>query len=326
MPVKHSAGKNRDFIVLAIVGVLIIGNFIALTFKLIDQEDKHVRDVEKVRISEDFSEDLISTEDDTDTVNSIVDRNPNAIECDLSAVTVNDKLMKKVGVLKRLEQLSLSHSKVTDNGLQYIVGMPLVKLDLSGTSVTDRGLDYIAKVPTLYRLDLSVTKITDEGLKKLAPLKKLSIIVLSGTAVTDAGVAYLQQCKNLDRIYVGSTKVSNDFLKCVGPMKLFAVYCENTAITGDGIKKYLKNTKLRKMSLEHCDIADEDVPAIIAAAPELQFLNVGSTKISDAGLIALARMLTLKSIRVENCRGITETGLKRFAQVRPDCKVETHYI
>lgn len=326
MPDTHGSGKNRDFIALAIVGILLIGGFIALTFKLIDQEDKHVRDVEKVRIAEGFSEDLAGTDDDTDTVNSIVDRNPNATECDLSAVTVDDKLMKKVGELTRLQELSLSHSKVTDEGLKYIQGMPLVKLDLSGTVITDKGLDYIAKIPTLFRVDLGSTKISDAGLKKLVPLQKMGIIVLNGTAVTDVGVASLKSCKKLARVYVGSTKVSNECLACVVPMNLYAIYCENTAITGDGIRKYLKDTKLRKLSLERCDITDKDIPAIIAAAPGLQYLNVGGTKLTDDGLMKLARMLTLKTLRVANCRSITEAGLKRFTQVRPDCKLETQYF
>lgn len=326
LPDRHGSGKNRDFIALVIVGILLIGGFIALTFKLIDQEDKHVRDVEKVRIAEDFSQDLVGTDDDTDTVNSIVERNPNATECDLSAVTVDDKLMKKVGALKRLQELSLSHSKVTDEGLKYILGMPLVKLDLSGTVITDKGLDYVAKIPTLFRVDLSSTKVTDAGLRKLARLQQMGIIVLNGTVVTDAGIASLKSCKKLSRVYVGSTKVTNECLTCVVPMNLYAIYCENTAITGDGINKYLKNSKLKKLSLERCDISDKDVTAIIAAAPGLQYLNVGSTKLTDNGLMKLARMLTLKSLRVANCRGITEAGLKRFAQVRPDCKLENHYI
>lgn len=324
MSKKDGAPKNRDFLVLGIVGVLLIGGFIALTFKLIDQEDKHVRDVEKVRISEDFSEDLMGSDYDSDTVNSIVDRNPNATNCDLSAVTVTDALMPKVAKLKLLKELNLSHSKVTDAGLKYIEHMSLSKLDLSGTAVSDAGLDSITKIPTMFKLDLSSTKVTDAGMKKLASLPVLGIIVVNGTAISDEGVKSMQSCKNMKRIYVGSTRVTNEFFKYAAPMDLFAIYCENTAVTGDGIRKYLKDTKLRKLGLDHCNIGDSDVPAIMAAAPGLQVLSAGNTKITDAGLMQLARLLSLKSVRVGECRGITTAGTKRFSQVRPDCKIETH--
>jgi hypothetical protein len=324
--VKTGTPKNRDFIVLIIVGILMIGGFIMTTFKLIDQEDKHVRDVEKVRISEAFSDDLMDNEYDSDTVHSIVNRKPNATKCDLSAVTVTDELMEKVAELKHLKELILSHSKVTDAGLKYLENMPLVKLDLSGTTVSDAGLDSIAKIPTLFRLDLSKTRVTDAGMKKLENNQELNIISVNGTAITDEGIKILQRCKGLKRLYVGQTRVTDEFLKYAATMDLNAIYCENTAITGDGIRKHLQNTNLRKLILDHCNIGDRDVPAIIAAAPKLQVLSIGSTKVTDAGLIGLAGLLSLKSVRVGNCRGITKAGLQRFSQVRPDCKIATHYF
>jgi hypothetical protein len=323
--VRFKPAKNRDFAILAGIGLLMIGGFIALTFKLIDQEDKHVRDVEKVHIAENFTSDSIGRYDDAATVRSIVARDPNATKCDLSAVTVDDKMMKTVSRLKRLTELNLSQSKVTDKGLKYIVGMPLKDLDLSGTVVTDEGLNIVGEKTALVKLDLSGTRITDAGLPKLAKLQSLTHFILAGTRITNAGLSDLLELKGLKRLHLSRTAITDDAFDTLEKMDLFALYLDYTAITGDGLKNF-HAPGLKKVGLEACNLTDKDVPAILACMPSVAILNIGSNKITDAGLLQLAKLSNLSAIRIGSCPGITEKGQLEFKKLNPACKVDTDYV
>ena len=70
--------------------------------------------------------------------------------------------------MKNLRILNLAATKVTDAGLQNLVGLSLERLVLSGTAVTDDGLEHVMKLSRLTAVNLPQTKVTEAGVKKLA--------------------------------------------------------------------------------------------------------------------------------------------------------------
>jgi hypothetical protein len=107
--------------------------------------------------------------------------------------TTNDVLVHLQG-LKRLQDLWLDHSGVTDAGLVHLLTLgQLQVLVLDNTEVTDAGLVHLQGLKQLQGLRLESTKVTDRGLVHLQGLKQLQYLSLDNTKVTDQGVKRLQQ-------------------------------------------------------------------------------------------------------------------------------------
>ena len=69
--------------------------------------------------------------------------------------------MKHSGQLEDLERLDLSHSPIDDDGLRYLSKLKKLKeLNLTGTKITDAGLAHVP-VESLEVLNLDGTSATD---------------------------------------------------------------------------------------------------------------------------------------------------------------------
>ena len=82
----------------------------------------------------------------------------------------------------------LSNTHITDSSIKHLANFSnLETLDLSHTDITDEGIDdIVANFPNLKTLDLSWTHVTDKGVRKLMTLPALYTLELYGTDVTQA--------------------------------------------------------------------------------------------------------------------------------------------
>jgi hypothetical protein len=86
-------------------------------------------------------------------------------------------------------QLSKPEGALTKGDLKKVK-----ELILSGTKLTDEGLKEVTKLSNLSRLSLQVNNgITDEGLKEVTKLTQLERVQLYATKVTAEGVDELQK-------------------------------------------------------------------------------------------------------------------------------------
>lgn len=83
-------------------------------------------------------------------------------------------------------------------------------LNLSRTEVTDEGLAHVAEMTNLLRLDLSNTSVSDAGLSYLSDLQRLRYLNLYGTRITDDGLNHLRGLPNLRQVYVWQTSITPD--------------------------------------------------------------------------------------------------------------------
>ncbi len=124
-----------------------------------------------------------------------------------------DTLAPQIGALRRLNQLNLRNSPITDAGLEQLDGLAeLERLDLTHTRVTSRGLVHLRAMTQLKMLWLGGDSITSEGLENLKSLPNLELLALIDTAVDDAGLEHLKQLKNLRDVNVARTKVTPEGL------------------------------------------------------------------------------------------------------------------
>ena len=86
----------------------------------------------------------------------------------LSGARLTDDTFRDLKGLKRLADLDLSRSTLTDEQMGQLdeVSNLLVRLDLSNTAVTDAGLEKLKRVYVLFNLNLVGTKVTPAGVTR----------------------------------------------------------------------------------------------------------------------------------------------------------------
>jgi hypothetical protein len=139
---------------------------------------------------------------------------------------------------RRVRNLCLGHTRVTDAGLSHVRGLDqllwldlsftgtgdaglanfaeaqqLTQLNLEETRITSAGLDMVGAFLQLEELDLSRTALADDDLPRLARLTRLKVLWLTGTQITDAGLAALAPLRNLEQLDVANTAVTPEGLE-----------------------------------------------------------------------------------------------------------------
>ncbi len=109
----------------------------------------------------------------------------------------NLKCLPPLTGLTRLRALRLNGNPLGDpDGKLYQIAPGLQELDLSHTQITDEGLPSLGSFKLLEMLNLNGTAVTDVGLSSLHAMGRLNHIELESTFVTAAGVATLVQARS----------------------------------------------------------------------------------------------------------------------------------
>ncbi|MGA2032394.1 MAG: hypothetical protein ABSG68_09075 [Thermoguttaceae bacterium] len=127
-----------------------------------------------------------------------------------AGICTTDAVLAAITRMRELQTIDLSFSRVTDDGLRHLVGLPCLRnLALpSSKRITDAGLANLATIRKLESLSLDGTAVTSGGLSNLAGLKSLHWLNLSGTDISDDGLRHLQGLK-LELLRVCQTRITN---------------------------------------------------------------------------------------------------------------------
>lgn len=116
-------------------------------------------------------------------------------------------------------RIDLAHTAVTDDDLARLAGLGgggaagplgrLEELDLTHTAITDRGVEALPAFPRLRKLSLTLTKVTDAGLASLSTLDHLAELYLIETRLSDAAVEPLSRLRHLQTLVLLRTDVSD---------------------------------------------------------------------------------------------------------------------
>lgn len=213
----------------------------------------------------------------------------------LSDTDITDADLKYLTkMMPTLEFLHLSNTKVTDNGMKWVLSLKeLCSLNLTATRITDLGMKELSVLP-LSSLNVSGTKITDSGLIKMLSLTKarMSILRVANTGITDKAVQELSACKRLHLLDVSGTKITGVGLRKMSYMTNFKyLNMGHTQITPLGLKelsslKNLSSLTLKGASLKGLTLGD------LSALNNLCFLDLSDTEITDKEL----KNLSLKKV------------------------------
>ncbi len=194
-----------------------------------------------------------------------------------------ETVLKQLGTITQLEDLSLRGVGVTDNVLKSLSKLKnLKKLSLlECAELTDNGLKNLSKLEKLEELELTNCRGVTGKVPPLKSLKKLLLQMCTG--VTDNGLKSLSELEKLEEFYVFSTEVTDDALqglskklkvlilrdceKVTGKIpplkdlkKLTLLRC--IGVTGNGLQSLSKLEKLEQLCLCGCTNAKGELPPL----------------------------------------------------------------
>ncbi len=109
-----------------------------------------------------------------------------------------------------LQTVRLGGTRVTDAGLEAVVGSGLKELEVNGCAgVTDRGLESLSQEKTIVHLNLSgLRSISDAGVAHLGSLPEMRLLDVHATLITDGCLETLQQFKKLSLLRIYQTEIT----------------------------------------------------------------------------------------------------------------------
>jgi internalin A len=207
----------------------------------------------------------------------------------------------------RIVSVRLHGPEVTDARLAQLAGLGhLVNLDLWDTPIDGTGLAALAHLPTLMGIELhnnGVCNLSDEGLAALAtlpPVYQLSIEV-NATAATAATAAG------------PPSQITDAGWAAIGRMESLRILELRGQRVTDASLRQLKG--LQQLRLLNTRISDAGLEAIAKALPRLIYLSIHGGSISGSGLAHLRRCQQLTQLQISGCP-LTDAGIASISELQ----------
>lgn len=241
---------------------------------------------------------------------------------DVNAFTAED--LKNLLPAQALVALRLERVGVDDAALAECQLLPRLKrLVLASTKCTRAVVEPLGKAQELQLLTLQDVALTDDDVARLVELPKLESLSLFGSKiVTDQGVRNALKPKRLTSLSIESPKLSDEALMAVlGSSTLTSFGVSSEQITGRHLvsRKGNISAKLQGVGLYGTSI-DDDAFATFRDYPQLTYVNVHHTNLSDKSIDVLISLPNLKRVEVGGSR-MTRAGVNRLQAAKPDCKI-----
>jgi beta-lactamase regulating signal transducer with metallopeptidase domain/Leucine-rich repeat (LRR) protein len=203
-------------------------------------------------------------------------------------VKITDEWLDRLGTIRLLKVLEGAND-LTDKGLAQLATMTELQTLSIGGTFTPAGLKNLATLPHLRNLRLNAP-IDDERLKTLAQITTLESLFVGGDQITDAGLASLAGLSDLKHLQVNSS-----------------------AITDAGVAQLAPLKKLKSLSLDSPKFTGSSL-ALLREAP-LSYLQLAYTALNDAGLVNLRFFPQLTTV-VANDTQITDDSLPVLGELK----------
>ncbi len=236
-------------------------------------------------------------------------QSPPVVTVSLSGNTISDAFLERLKVLGDLQVLLLGPSRVTEDGVTHLKGLPhLRELHVRKTPVSDAFLIRLRELPQLEELHLHGNQLRDASLKQLKGLVHLKELSLSRNPITDDGLLHLAALLQLERLYLNGTFVTDAGIGHLGGLpRLQFIGLDGTRISGVGLDQLEKLTGLRHLDLGSTPVADAGLECL-GKLTQLSVLGLSRTEVSDTGLEHLGGMTQLTSLNLEGTN-ISDAGL-----------------
>ncbi len=183
-----------------------------------------------------------------DTVKSGVDRGSKR----LNLVGLSDEELLTIGRAPAVEELVISGSTISDQGIGYLMPEKLLSLDASGSSVCT--LNNIGKLRNLQRLIIRHTGVTDDALESLRFLKRLDCLDASDIGLTDKAIPKIANLNSLVTLNLSDTNISGQTLPDLSKIRtLRDVSLKRTAIKMAEVRRFLSSSPwIQVLDITNC--------------------------------------------------------------------------
>jgi F-box/leucine-rich repeat protein 14 len=263
---------------------------------------------------------------------------------DLSQRGIKDSHMKVVVHVRRLQNLELHFSDITDKSLKYISRLKELRLlRLSHCyKISSKGLKNISILSQLEHVELpNCSQLKNFALKCFSQLANLKYLNLKGCkSITDYGLMHLQNCKKLVSLNIAEcSRITDEGLSVFEELAdIKSLNISNlTYLTLDGIKKlrclrelselFLNgcyeledsalqeiihhHTKLKKLSLCNLSLLTDDGFEGVEALEGLIYLDVSLCNLlGDISATSISRLTNLEHLDLSYCDLITDQGME----------------
>lgn len=225
----------------------------------------------------------------------------------LDRLPVDDQVLTAVRSLPQLTTLSIRASSVTDHGLRQLSQLTkLRELNLDGTQVAGAAFDAGISPASLEVLSLHGTQLSDAHLQHLAGYRHLKKLVVRETSCSLAGLIELLMGKQGRSLEAALKIVSTTTLDDAG--HIVALDLSGLNVVDADVQLLGQLTHLYWLTLP---VTLTDIGAIQLAnnpPPNLSLLNINHSRITDRGLVELAKIESLRNLHVAGTQ-VTQDGV-----------------
>lgn len=322
--VRRDSGRT-DILAIALIAVILVGALIFFLLRIIGHSEEHVDKVRKTKIK--YNESLRWRSDSKRSESRIradFAQSSGRKHADYGDLDLNEKSVKLIGKMTRLEELKLSRSTIQDDWLVYLTKLPLKTLSLQGTLVTDKAVPYILQMKKLNSLSIGDTELTDKGLKELSSSKSITHLKINlGRRITNDGIKYIGEMTQLEQLELPSSKhLSGACLVYLKDLrKLNFLNLDSMKIRSEDLVFLSSLKKLSILELSNSGLTDKDA-AEVANVASLEILSLRGSDITDKGLLSLLNLKRLKRLNIKDCPGVKESAVQKFKAAVPGIKIK----
>lgn len=232
----------------------------------------------------------------------------------LRGVPLSEAALAAVARMPGVRVLDLEATDLGDGAVAQLAGIPnLVELSLNSTQLSDVGLGQLGELRQLKRLSVDNTFVEGAGFSKWPADAALEQLNALGTPINDSGLADLARLKRLQRLNLAETDVTAAGLNRITGLRLTELNLSAADIGDDApIDRF---PTLRVLSLRDTRISDLIVDRKLRQLQNLQTLDLGRTRVSNAGMDGLSTITGLRDLDLSYA-DIDDAGFAKMKGLR----------
>ncbi|KAJ8047393.1 UBX domain-containing protein 4 [Holothuria leucospilota] len=228
---------------------------------------------------------------------------------------VTDKVFHLISELPSLTSLILDGTSVTDSGLGQLVSgcsKKLFNLSLNRTAVSDEGVVYLQNLPNLVSLGLEQTKI--KHLKIISQLSRLRTLNIARNSIAEASeFRCLQEFSELMVLNVSQIDglLGDAVLHFLSGLELKSLTLPDRHTTTDEGLRHIAGMPLHSLDLtDYIHITDKGIEHV-GKIKSLQKLSLSNVKVTDGSMQHIAGLSELVDLNLDRTL-ITNEGARQL--------------
>lgn len=217
--------------------------------------------------------------------------------------------------------------KVSTKGLEHAATIPFLGLGLNFRDLTGEQLRLFAREDSpLEVLYIRANPgLRDEDLASLKALKHLKLLVIGDNNFTDESLKYVSEVHSITTLKLnGLPELTGSGIKYLKALPNLRRLCLNRdSISEDGFKYLTELKGLDLLTLQQAQLNEARLQHLTKLP--LRKLDLSGSNVKDKDLAILAKIPSLKVLRLYACPNINAQRILEFKKRRPDCAVDVYF-